>query len=131
MQEFRGTLLRILHAKHTLNMYVCKPVEGAEGLEEVGPNFSRPPPRDGRRFVVKVQSMLLRKDVERYTFLLYDRRLELYERIQSKVLANIVQEFGVLCKRVELTKKRFLYCSFEKNEQLRLFINEFSDFLNW
>ena len=50
----------------------------AEGLEEVGPNFSPPPPRDGRRFVVKVQPILLRA-VEKYTFLVYDRSLELYE----------------------------------------------------
>ncbi len=31
----------------------------AKGLEEVGPNFSSPPPRDGRRFIVKVQSSRL------------------------------------------------------------------------
>ena len=31
----------------------------AKGLEEVGPNFSSPPPRDGRRFIVKVQSTRL------------------------------------------------------------------------
>ena len=96
-----------------------------------GPNFSPPPPRDGRRFVVKVQPMILRYGEEAYAFLLYDRSLELYERIQSKVLANFLREFGVPCTRQEVEKKLFMYCSFEKNGQLRLFINEFSDFLNW
>ena len=103
----------------------------AKGLEEVGPNFSPPPPRDGRRFVVKVQPTLLRVDLEPYTLLLYDRSLELYERIRSKVLANLVQEFGVLCSRQVVQKKLFMYCSYDKNGQLRLFINEFHDFLNW
>ena len=103
----------------------------AEDLEEVGPNFSPSPPRDGRRFVVKVQSMLLRYDLEPYTLLLYDRSLELYERIRSKVVANLVQEFGVLCTRQLMQKKLFMYCSYDKNGQLRLFINEFHDFLNW
>ena len=104
----------------------------AKGLEEIGPNFSSPPPRDGRRFVVKVQRLLLRvMDLEPYTSLLYDRSLELHERIQSKVVAKMVQEFGVLCTRQVVQKKLFMYCSFEKNGQLRLFINEFPDFLNW
>ena len=102
----------------------------AVGLEEVGPNFSSPPPRDGRRFVMKVQPMLFRDDLEPYT-LLYDRSLKLYERIRSKVLANLVQEFGVLCTRQLVQKKLFMYCSYDKNGQLRLFINEFHDFLNW
>ena len=104
----------------------------AKGLEEIGPNFSSPPPRDGRRFVVKVQRLLLRvMDLEPYTSLLYDRSLELHDGIQSKVVAKMVQEFGVLCTRQVVQKKLFMYCSFEKNGQLRLFINEFPDFLNW
>ena len=103
----------------------------AKNLEEVGPNFSPPPPRDGRKFVVKVQPIFNRDDLESYTLLLYDRSLELYERIQSKVVHALVQEFGVLCTRQMNEKKLFLYCAFEENGQVRLFINEFSDFLNW
>ena len=102
----------------------------AKDLEEVGPKFSLPPPRDGRRFVVKVQP-IAREDVEPYTLLLYDRSLELYELIQSKTLVNLVQEFGVICTRQTTEKKLFLYCSFEEKGQLRLFINEFSEFLHW
>ena len=103
----------------------------AKDLQEVGPNFSPPPPRGGRKFVVKVQPIFYGDDFEPYTLLLYDRSLGLCERIQSKVLANIVQEFGVLCSRQVVQKKLFMYCSYDKNGQLRLFINEFSDFLNW
>ena len=102
----------------------------AKGLEEIGPKFSPPPPRDGRKFIVKVQSIVL-LDVKPYTLLLYDRSLDLYDRFQSKVIAKLVQEFGIQCKRQLVEKKLFLYCLFEKNGQLRLFINEFADFLKW
>ena len=102
----------------------------AKCLEEVGPNFSPPPPRDGRKFVVKVLS-IISMQVEPYTLLLYDRSLELYGKIQSKIIDKLVQEFGVLCTRQAVEKKLFLYCSFEKSGRLRLFIHEFSDFLNW
>ena len=102
----------------------------AKGLEEVGPNFSLPLPRDGRRFVVKVQSTDLR-DTSPHKLLLYDRSLELYEEFESKFIAKLVQEFGIQCEKQYLEKKLFLYCLFEDNGQLRLFINEFADFLNW
>jgi parallel beta-helix repeat protein len=103
----------------------------AKGLEEIGPKFSSRPPRDGKRFVVKVQSSVPGTDLMPHTLLLYDRSLELYEEIQSKVIAKLVQEFGIQCERQLLEKKVFLYCLFEENGQLRLFTNEFADFLKW
>ena len=103
----------------------------AKGLEEIGPEFSPPPPRDGKRFVVKVQSSIPSLDLKPNTLLLYDRSLELYEEIQSKVIAKLVQEFGIQCERQAVEKKVFLHCLFEENGQLRLFINEFADFLKW
>ncbi len=104
----------------------------AKGLEEVGPNFSPPPPRNGRRFIVKVQSYIsMNYDLKSNTLLLYDRSLELYEKFKSKVIAKLVQEFGIQCERQYMEKKLFLYCLSEENGQLRLFINEFADFLNW
>ncbi len=102
----------------------------AKGLEEVGPNFSCPPPRDGRRFIVKVQSTRLHY-ISPHKLLLYDRSLELYEEFESKVIAKLVQEFGIQCENQVIEKKLFLYCFFEENGQLRLFINEFAEFLNW
>ena len=103
----------------------------AKSLEEIGPKFSPPPPRDGRRFVVKVQSSTPGIDLKPNTLLLYDRSLELYEEIQSKVIDKLVQEFGIQCERQVAEKKLFLHCLFEKNGQPRLFINEFADFLRW
>ena len=102
----------------------------AKGLEEVGPNFSSPPPRDGRRFIVKVQSTRL-LEISPHKLLLYDRSLELYEEFESKVIVKLVQEFGIQCEKQFMEKKLFLYCLFEENGRIRLFINEFAEFLNW
>ena len=102
----------------------------AKRLEEVGPDFSPPPPRDGTRFVVKVESVT-GLNLEPYTLLLYDRSLELYEKFQSKAIVRLVQEFGIQCEKQYMEKKLFLYCLFEKNRQLRLFLNEFNEFLKW
>jgi parallel beta-helix repeat protein len=103
----------------------------AKCLEEIGPKFSPPPRRDGKRFVVKVQSCIPTTDLKPHTLLLYDRSLELYEEIQSKAIAKLVQEFGIQCERQAVEKKIFLDCLFEENGQLRLFTNEFADFLKW
>jgi parallel beta-helix repeat protein len=131
-------LCKVLHEKASFLITSMKRVGGdgtikrhAKGLEEIGPKFSSPPPRDGKRFVVKVQSSAPRTDLKPHTLLLYDRSLELYEEIQSKVIDKLVQEFGIQCERQLVEKKLFLHCLFEENGQLRLFINEFADFLKW
>ena len=102
-----------------------------EGLEKVGPNFSPPPPRDGKQFVVKVLSMWRIEDNEPYTFHLYDRSLELYKRFKSEVISRLVQEFGIQSELQFVQKKLFMYCSFEEDGQLRLFTNDFADFQKW
>ena len=131
-------LCKVLRGKASFLITSMKRVGGdgmikrhAKSLEEIGPKFSPPPPRDGRRFVVKVQSSTPGIDLKPNTLLLYDRSLELYEEIQSKVIAKLVREFGIQCERQVAEKKLFLHCLFEKNGQPRLFINEFADFLKW
>ena len=130
-------LCKVLRGKASFLITSMKRVGGdgmikrhAKSLEEIGPKFSPPPPRDGKRFVVKVQSSIPSPDLKPNTLLLYDRSLELYEEIQSKVIDKLVQEFGIQCVRQVAEKKLFLHCLFE-NLQPRLFINEFADFLKW
>jgi parallel beta-helix repeat protein len=131
-------LCKVLRGKASYLITSMKRVGGdgmikrhAKGLEEIGPEFSPPPPRDGKRFVVKVQSSAPWTNIKPHTLLLYDRSLELYEEIQSKVIDKLVQEFGIQCEKQIWEKKLFLHCLFEKNGQPRLFINEFADFLKW
>jgi parallel beta-helix repeat protein len=104
----------------------------AKGLDEVGPKYSPLPPRDGKRFIVKVQtdfeSIVYGK---RFMLLIYDRSLDVYEDFQAEFIDNLVKNFGVLCERKYQEKKLFLYCVFEENGKLRLFTNDFANFQTW
>ena len=104
----------------------------AKGLDEVGPKYSDPPPRDGKRFIVKIQTNF--ESVAfgvRHLLAIYDRSLDVYEDFEDEFIYHLVKEFGVLCERKYQEKKLFLYCVFEKNGKLRLFFNDFADFQTW
>ena len=96
--------------------------------EEVGPMLASSP-RDDMRFVVKVHpvSRVLRT----YRTVLHDRNRELSVRFDSKVIEQLLKEFGVLCRPQITEKKLFFHCLREHNDQLRLFTNEFAEFQNW
>jgi tetratricopeptide (TPR) repeat protein/GTPase SAR1 family protein len=104
----------------------------AKGLDEIGPKYSPPPPRNGTRFIVKVQtnfeSIIFGK---LHQLVIYDRSLHVHEEFEDEFIDHLVKEFGVLCQRKYQEKKLFLHCVFEKNGKLRLFINEFADFQKW
>jgi hypothetical protein len=103
-----------------------------KGLDKVGPNYSSPPPRDGKRFIVKVQTNFESEaHGERYKLLIYDRSLDVYEDFQAEFINHLVKDFGVLCQRKYFEKKLFFHCVFEENGKLRLFINDFADFQTW
>jgi tetratricopeptide (TPR) repeat protein len=104
-------------------------------VDGVGPKYSPPPPRDGKRFIVKVQL-----DFDRtismiggtpYTLIIYDRSLDVLQTIQADFIRRLVKDFGVLCERKFREKKLFLHCAFDKTGALRLFINDFADFQKW
>ena len=104
--------------------------EQIEGPKEIGPKFSPPPPRDGRRFVVKVHTAI-KDEVMSYIDMLYDRSLELCGTFDSRFIDEHLEEFGVQCERRCIEKKLYFYCLFEDNGHLRLFTNEFPEFQNW
>ncbi|CAB4016235.1 Hypothetical predicted protein [Paramuricea clavata] len=115
--------------KHVLDISVDI---NAKGLDEVGPKNSPRPPRNGTRFIVKVQTdfeySVLGKP---HLIVIYDRSLDVYEDFEDEFIDHLVKEFGVLCEWKYQEKKLFLYCVFEKNGKLRLFINDFADFQKW
>ena len=103
--------------------------EYIEGPEDVGLEFSLPPPRDGKVFVAKVHSA--DADFSLSCVILYDRSLELYVKFASKFISQLLNEFGVLCKRKSHMKKLFFHCFFDDDGKIRLFTNEFPEFQNW
>ena len=104
----------------------------AKSLDEVGPNYSPPPPRNGKRFVVKLQtdyhSSFRGKP---HSLGIYDRSLDVFEDFQDKFIDHLAKDFGILCERKCEEKKIFLYCVFEENGKLRLFTNDFPNFQTW
>ncbi|CAB3983237.1 Small glutamine-rich tetratricopeptide repeat-containing alpha [Paramuricea clavata] len=104
----------------------------AKGLDAIGPKCSPPPPRNGTRFIVKVQtnfeSIIFGK---LHPLVIYDRSLHVDEEFEDEFIDRLVKEFGVLGQRKYQEKKLFLHCVFEKNGKLRLFINDFADFQKW
>jgi parallel beta-helix repeat protein len=90
--------------------------------EEVGLNLASPP-RDDMRFVAKVHNALIPGRI-----VLYDRNRELSVRFNSKVIGQLLKEFGVLCRSRHIEKKLFFHCLCEDNGQLRLFTNQFAEF---
>ena len=104
----------------------------SSNLKEVGPDYSDPPPRNGKRFIVKVQS-----DLEHGAFgqphilMIYDRSLNIYGEFEDEFIHHLVKEFGILCERKYREKKLFFNCVLEKDGKQRLFINDFADFQKW
>ena len=104
----------------------------AKHLDEVGPKYCDPPPRDGKRFIVKLQSDFENKYMGKpYLIIIYDRSLTIHESFEDKYIDHLVKEFGVLCERKYQEKKLFLYCVFEVGGKLRLFLNDFPDYQKW
>jgi hypothetical protein len=53
------------------------------GLKGVGPNYSEPPPENGKRFIVKVQQAYDQFDLTSISLVIYDRSLTISESFQS------------------------------------------------
>ena len=103
----------------------------AKGLDGIGPKYSDPPPRDGKRFVVKLQTDFESACMgDLHTLVVYDRSLDVHETFKDEFISHLVKEFGVLGERKYREKKLFLYCVFEMGK-LRLFINDFAPFQTW
>ena len=104
----------------------------AKNLDEVGPKYSNPPPRDGKRFIVKLQTDFEFSCIGKpYLIVIYDRSLTIHESFEDEYIDHLVKEFGVLCERKYQEKKLFLYCVYDESGKLRLFLNDFPDFQKW
>ena len=116
-------------------------------LDPTGPHYASPPPRDGTRFVVKIQT---------FEGLLYDTildprgyvsddynpekaRMHIYDRsryvdfITSKQprLYHLVMECGVMGAMMHLAKKLFCWAAYKDGKTLRIFTHEFPPFQRW
>ena len=73
------------------------------GLQEVGPNYSKPP-EISKRFVVKVQQVYEPCAITSSSLCLYDRSLAINETFQSDLIQNLIRDLGTVCQRKYVEK---------------------------
>ena len=95
------------------------------GLKGVGPNYSEPPPENGKRFIVKVQQAYDQFDLTSISLVIYDRSLTISESFQSAHVQNLIRDLGAICERKYIEKKLFMWASYTENKVIRIFTNDF------
>jgi parallel beta-helix repeat protein len=94
-------------------------------LQEVDSKF-KPPPKDGERFIVKVQTEDLHDGMP-----IHDRSQDVHEFFHSDHIHNLVRDLGSPCEDMYINKKLFMWAAFTKNEVIRLFTNDFPPYQQW
>ena len=117
-------------------------------LAPSGPDYYPPPPKDGSRFVVKIQTSetdefgglvtdsrgLLsdEQDPNKARMLLYDRSHHVHFRVSCKPqLFHLIMECGMMGKRMTFTKKLYCWAAFQDVKTLRIFTHEFPEVQEW
>lgn len=116
-------------------------------LEPSGPQYASPPPRDGTRFVVKVQTLEtlffgMMFDPKGYfsekcnsqnaKILIYDRsRTVDFQTGNQPKLYHLIMECGVTGATMSLTKKVYCWASFKDVKTLQIFTHEFPPLQKW
>ena len=116
-------------------------------LQPGGPNYCSPPPRDGSRFIVKIQTfeegfyediidmrgfVSDEQDPHKARMRLYDRsRNVLFEFRGKPRLYHLIMECGVIGKMCNLTKKLYCWAAFKDAKNLRIFTHELPELQEW
>ena len=122
---------------------------GSPGLKPTGPDYAPPPPRDGNRFIVKIQTIEdmhrlsvnldMRgfvsddRDPNKATMLVYDRsrHVNFYTSCKPQIY-HLIMECGMMGMKMTLTKKLYCWAAFKADgKTLRIFTNEFPPVQDW
>lgn len=117
------------------------------GLEPTGPNYASPPPRNGRLFVVKLQTSdgLLNGvsldfrgfisdeyDPNKASITIYDRSRHVNFVIADQPqLFHLIMECGMMGASMYLSKKLFCLAAFKDGKTIRIFTHEFPPVQKW
>ena len=117
------------------------------GLEPTGPNYASPPPRNGSRFVVKLQTsegLLDGKtldyrgyvsddyDPNKASITIYDRSRHVDFTIAGQPrLYHLIMECGMMGTSMYLSKKLFCWATFKDGKTIRIFTHEFPPVQKW
>ena len=116
-------------------------------LQPGGPNYCSPPPRDGSRFIVKIQTfeegffgdiidmrgfVSDEQDPYKARMRLYDRSRHVFFEFSGKPqLYHLITECGVIGKMCNLTKKLYCWAAFKDAKTVRIFTHELPELQEW
>ena len=117
------------------------------GLEPTGPNYAFPPPRDGSRFIVKLQTsdgLLNGETLDHNGYLSDDydpnkASITIYDRSRhvnfmsggQPRLYHLIMECGMMGASMYLSKKLFCWAAFKDGKTVRIFTHEFPPVQKW
>ena len=117
------------------------------GLEPTGPNYASPPPRNGNRFIVKLQTsegLLNGESLDYRGFVsdeyvpnkasvtIYDRSRHVDFTISGQpLLYHSIMECGIMGASMYLSKKLFCWAAFKDGKTIRIFTHEFPPVQKW
>ena len=117
------------------------------GLEPTGPDYAPPPPRDGSRFVVKIQTLEAgpfqgiidmrgfvsnEQDPNKARMFIYDRSRHVNFFARGKPqLYHLIMGCGMMGVTMTLTKKLYCWAAFKDAKTLRIFTHEFPQAQKW
>lgn len=101
------------------------------GFEDVGPNYSKPPSENGKRFIVKVQQVYNEYDFTSPLLVIYGRSLTIREQFQSAHVQNLIRDLGAICQRKYVEKQLFMWAAYTDDKVIRLFTNDFPPYQPW
>lgn len=121
---------------------------GSPRLKPTGPDYAPPPPRDGSRFIVKIQTIEdsgrlsanldMRgfesddRDPNKATMILYDRSRQVNFCVSCEPqIYHLIMECGMMGMKVSLTKKLYCWAAFKDGKTLRIFTHEFPRVQDW
>ena len=117
------------------------------GLEPTGPGYASPPPRDGTRFIVKMQTgegLLLGETLNPTGYVSHDynpnkAEITIYDRSRyvdfdignQPQLYHLIMECGIMAASMYLSKKLFCWAALKDDKTLRIFTHELPPVQKW
>ena len=117
-------------------------------LKSIQPGYASSPPRDGSRFIVKIQTVEdsgplkanldMRgfesddRDPNKATMILYDRsrQVNFYVKFKPQIY-HLIMECGMMGMTMSLTKELHFWAAFKDDKTLRIFTHEFPPVQDW
>lgn len=141
-------LCKALGEKNAIEMSVPGSSMISLTLKPTGPDYASAPPRDGNRFIVKIQTIedsgplkvnvdmrgfvSDERDANKATMSLYDRSPQVNFYVSCKPqIYHLIMECGMMRMTMTLTKKLYCWAAFKDGKTLRIFTHEFPPVQDW